>query len=228
MSGVVIMGDREWIPRVARAGGTASKRQRWKWRTTSKKHSRRAGEGMTLDRFFLRWGNVRSAKRCRHCILGLLYSAYFGARVLNLTRNPCPSTAVGCTVYTEHCVNFWDSSFKLVRYIKPNIQRRHLFADLPISHLWVLSYEITGMALLVVEKSTREMLLKELQWLDNSDWFCLKNKNFMKNHTSTQDWTDKRFWNIRWGAWILCTDIPNKILLRLWNQGSGLSLMRTT
>ncbi len=37
-----------------------------------------------------RWGIVRSAKRCRHCILGFLYSAYLRSESQNLTRNPFP------------------------------------------------------------------------------------------------------------------------------------------
>jgi hypothetical protein len=36
------------------------------------------------------------------------------------------------SVYTEHYVKFWDSGFELAEYIKPKIQRTHLFADLRV------------------------------------------------------------------------------------------------
>jgi hypothetical protein len=49
-----------------------------------------------------RWVVVRSAKRCRHCILGLLDSAYLRLESQNLTCTP-----VQCILYTEHCVKFW-------------------------------------------------------------------------------------------------------------------------
>ncbi len=79
-----------------------------------------------------RKGTVRSAKRCRHCILSLLYSAYLRLESQNLTHNPPPHPVqCQCTL-----VKFWDFSFKLAEYICPKIQRRHLFADLTIPHLW--------------------------------------------------------------------------------------------
>ncbi len=54
-----------------------------------------------------RWGTVRSAKRCRrHCILGLMYSAYFRRESQNLTRNPCPPTAEG-GLYSVHSTVHW-------------------------------------------------------------------------------------------------------------------------
>jgi hypothetical protein len=85
-----------------------------------------------------RWDIVRQAKICRHCIWEKLYSAYLRLESQNLSRNPFPSAlpSVQWALYTEHCVKFWDSSLKLAKYIKPKIQRRHLFADLRIPHLW--------------------------------------------------------------------------------------------
>jgi hypothetical protein len=84
-----------------------------------------------------RWGIVRSTKRCRHCILGC--SAYLRLESQNLTRSPFPPSSCGVylqrTLYTEHCVKFWDSSFELVEHIKPKIKRRHIYADLAITHL---------------------------------------------------------------------------------------------
>jgi hypothetical protein len=76
---------------------------------------------------------VRSAKRCRHCILGYQYSVYLRLESQNLTRNPS-SWGLG-TLYTEHCVNFWDACFELAEYIKPKIQRpsMELFLTLNIS-----------------------------------------------------------------------------------------------
>ncbi len=84
-----------------------------------------------------RWGIVRSAKRCRHCILGSLF-CLFEDRIPDLTRNPCfqQQWTVQGSLHTEHCVKFWDSSFEQAEYIKPKIQRWHLFADLTIPHLW--------------------------------------------------------------------------------------------
>jgi hypothetical protein len=49
-----------------------------------------------------RCGILRSANRCRHCILGLLYSSYLKLESQNLARNPCPLIAVDCTVYSVH------------------------------------------------------------------------------------------------------------------------------
>ncbi len=92
-----------------------------------------------------RWGIVGSAKRCRHCILGSLCSAYWWLESQNLTRNPSPPPqkktlcTVQCTLYTEHCIKSWDSSFELAENIKRKIQRRHIFADLIITHLCVLN-----------------------------------------------------------------------------------------
>ncbi len=47
-----------------------------------------------------RWGFVRSTKRCRHCILGLYYSAYLRQEFQNLTCNPPPPS---CGLYSIHC-----------------------------------------------------------------------------------------------------------------------------
>jgi hypothetical protein len=54
-----------------------------------------------------RWGIVRSAKRCRHCILGLLFSASVRLEPQNLTGNPSPPP-IQCAPNTEDCVKFWD------------------------------------------------------------------------------------------------------------------------
>jgi hypothetical protein len=66
---------------------------------------------------------------------GLALFCPFEARVPEFDTQPIPSP-VQCTMYIEHCVKFWESNFKLAVYIKHKIQRRHLFADLRISHLW--------------------------------------------------------------------------------------------
>ncbi len=78
----------------------------------------------------------------RYCeIIQEMSSLYFGLAVFcqkarNLTHNPCPPPqqlwTVQCTLHFEHCVKFCDSSIELAEYIKPKIQRRHLFADLSI------------------------------------------------------------------------------------------------
>ncbi len=48
-----------------------------------------------------RWGIVRSAMRCRHCILDLLYIfCLFEARVPECDAQSSP---LPCTVYTVHC-----------------------------------------------------------------------------------------------------------------------------
>ncbi len=47
-----------------------------------------------------RWGIVRSTKRCRHCILGQLYSAYLRQESQNLTRIPSPPYTAHCTLNT--------------------------------------------------------------------------------------------------------------------------------
>ncbi len=57
----------------------------------------------------------------------------FEARVPEFDKVPLLPDS--CGLYTEHCIKFWGSSFKLAEYIKPKIQRRHLFADLAIPHL---------------------------------------------------------------------------------------------
>jgi hypothetical protein len=69
-----------------------------------------------------RWDIVRSANRCRHCILGLLYFyTYLGLEFKNSTRNfgldSCGLYNVHI-LYTNNCVTFWDSSFELADYIK--------------------------------------------------------------------------------------------------------------
>jgi hypothetical protein len=64
---------------------------------------------------------VRSAKRCRHCILCLLY-AY-----LRLDPNSYGLYSVHCTlrkILGLYC------SFELAEYSKTKIHQRHLFADL--------------------------------------------------------------------------------------------------
>jgi hypothetical protein len=61
------------------------------------------------------------------------------SRVLEFDTQPPPPLVVDCnvqyTLYTEHYAKFWDSSFEFAEYIKPIIQRRHLFADLRLPHL---------------------------------------------------------------------------------------------
>ncbi len=52
-----------------------------------------------------KWGIVRSAKRCHHCILGWLYSAYLRLESQNLTCNPCPPTAVDGIVHIHATLN---------------------------------------------------------------------------------------------------------------------------
>jgi hypothetical protein len=44
---------------------------------------------------------------------------------------PLPSTAVDCVVYSVHCTlrQILELSFEQAEYIKPKIQRRHLFSD---------------------------------------------------------------------------------------------------
>ncbi len=81
-----------------------------------------------------RRGIVRSEIRCRHYILGLLYSACLRLGSQNLTHNPCPPIVVDCTMYTAQWTlsQIPDSRFELAEYIKPKIQWRHLFADLTI------------------------------------------------------------------------------------------------
>ncbi len=64
----------------------------------------------------------------------------FEARLPESDTQPLiPNSPVGSTVYstlyTEHCVKIWDSSFERAEYIKPKIQRRHLFAYLTIPHI---------------------------------------------------------------------------------------------
>ncbi len=73
------------------------------------------------------WENTVLLK-CRHphCVALSFY-------IMSL---PQQLWTVQCTLYTEHCDKFWDSSFKLAEYAKPKIQRRHRFADLTIPHLW--------------------------------------------------------------------------------------------
>ncbi len=58
---------------------------------------------------------MRSAKRCRHCVLCLLYSAYLRLGSQNLTCNPATQQpwVVQSTLYTEQCVKFLNSSFEL-------------------------------------------------------------------------------------------------------------------
>ncbi len=45
---------------------------------------------------------------------GLAVFCLFDDRVPDLTHSPPP---VQCALYTEHCVKFWDISFKLSEYI---------------------------------------------------------------------------------------------------------------
>jgi hypothetical protein len=50
--------------------------------------------------WYQRWGIVRSAKRCRHCIVDFLYSDYLRLESQNSTPNPCSPTAVDCILFT--------------------------------------------------------------------------------------------------------------------------------
>jgi hypothetical protein len=82
------------------------------------------------------------SKEMSSLYFGLAVLCLFEARVLEVDKQPLPP--IKCTLYTEHCVKFWDSSFKLADYIKPKIQRRHLFADLRVSkNLWLLCSLLT-------------------------------------------------------------------------------------
>jgi hypothetical protein len=60
-------------------------------------------------------------------------------RVQEFGMQPPPLWTVLFILYTEYCVKFWDFSFEFAEYIEPKIQRRHLFADLRIAHLWLMS-----------------------------------------------------------------------------------------
>ncbi len=69
---------------------------------------------------YQRWGIVRSAKRCRWCLLGLTYSASLNLESQNLTQ---------CSVYCAHCtvhncwgqglrIKFWDSCLSRIQQAK--------------------------------------------------------------------------------------------------------------
>jgi hypothetical protein len=71
------------------------------------------------------WPTLRDMRYCE--ISKQMSSLYFGLAVFCLfeARVPefdIPRPTVEYTLYTEHCVKFWDSSFKLSEYIKPKIQ----------------------------------------------------------------------------------------------------------
>ncbi len=76
---------------------------------------------------------LRSAKRCYHRTLGKMYSACLRLEFKDLTRNPFPDSCecVQYTMYTEHCIKFWHSSF---RFASPRKNKTiwYLFADLRI------------------------------------------------------------------------------------------------
>ncbi len=82
---------------------------------------------------------MRLAKKCRHCNLGWLLFCLFEARSQNLTSNPSPPP---CRVYTVHCtLNTASNSGTLASNWQNTsspkyVQRRRLFADLRITHLW--------------------------------------------------------------------------------------------
>ncbi len=68
--------------------------------------------------------------------MSLLYLALavfflFAARVPEFDMLTLPQQLQKCTLR-----QFWDYSFELAEHFKPQIQRRHLFADLTISHPW--------------------------------------------------------------------------------------------
>jgi hypothetical protein len=54
----------------------------------------------------------------------------------NLTRKHFPPDS--CTLCTAHCTlrHILGLQLRTAEYIKPKVQRRHLFADLTIPHLW--------------------------------------------------------------------------------------------
>jgi hypothetical protein len=49
---------------------------------------------------------------CGDCTLGKMYSACLRLEFQDLTRNPFPDSCecVQYTMYTEHCIKFWDST----------------------------------------------------------------------------------------------------------------------
>jgi hypothetical protein len=74
------------------------------------------------------------SKEMSSLYFGLAIFCLFEARVSEFDTQPPPPP---CTVHCTHGVRFWHSSFKLAEYIKTEIQRRHLLADLIIPHLWL-------------------------------------------------------------------------------------------
>ncbi len=60
------------------------------------------------DFLIQRWGSLRSAKRCRRCILGLLYSANLKLESPNLTQ--CSVYSVQCTLYTGGGAGYMSNS----------------------------------------------------------------------------------------------------------------------
>jgi hypothetical protein len=46
----------------------------------------------------------------------------FEAQVPEFDTQPPSPLTLQCTLYIEHCVKFWDSSFKLAEYVKARIQ----------------------------------------------------------------------------------------------------------
>ncbi len=95
---------------------------------------------LVLCRTGMRYCEIRKEMSSLFCILNLLYFAYLRLEFQTMIRIRCPPTAVDCTVYIVHCIlgqilELY-SSFQLAEYIKPKIQRQHLFADLTIPHVW--------------------------------------------------------------------------------------------
>ncbi len=83
------------------------------------------------------------SKEMSSLYFGLAVFCLFEARILEFDTQPLPLNS--CGLYNVHCtLNIATNSVTLVltaKYIKPKkIQRRHLFADLTISHLWIYGY----------------------------------------------------------------------------------------
>ncbi len=79
---------------------------------------------------------------CLPCYLGCCTCNIKRRLLLTVLRDnyfmPDSFGSVPCTVYTEQSAKFWDSSFELAEYIKPKIQRQHLFADVRLEYTFYL------------------------------------------------------------------------------------------
>ncbi len=96
---------------------------------------------LVLCRTGMRYCEIR--KEMSSLYLGLAVFCLFETRVSDYDTQSLPPNI--CRLYSvQYIVHFilrqiyigLYSSFQLAEYIKPKIQRRHLFADLTIPHLW--------------------------------------------------------------------------------------------